>query len=220
MDQLERAGIPYDLVDLAVDWGVIREEMAGRRTASHIAGLNVFGVNSGAQRSMDVTVLARAEATGHVEVRPLSVVTGIRPQGDGHLVSYDELDERGTLVARHEVHTAHLVLAAGTLGTTRLLLRAKAAGHLPGLDASVGTRVGNSEVITARTGMAPNNPAQGGPCSVIVKDWQDNPHAPVTLLNFPGWTPRPTRGGSPPSAPRRPNRWAPSGTTPTRTTSS
>lgn len=194
MSQLERAGIPYDLVDLAVDWDAVREEMAGRREASHIAGLNVFGVNSGAQRSMDVTVLARAEATGRVEVRPLSLVTGIRPEGEGHVVAYDELDESGTVVARHEVHTTHLVLAAGTLGTTRLLLRAKALGYLPDLDDSVGTRVGNSEVITARTGMAPNNPAQGGPCSIVVKDWQDNPHAPVTLLNFP-WVDAPSTEG-------------------------
>lgn len=194
MEQLDRAGIPHELVDLAVDWDVVREEMAGRRTASHIAGLNVFGVNSGAQRSMDVTVLARAEATGRVEVRPLSRVTGIRPAGEGHLVSYDELDEGGRVVARHEVRAAHLVLAAGTLGTTRLLLRARAEGALPDLDASVGSRVGNSEVITARTGMAPNNPAQGGPCSVLVRDWEDNPYAPVTLLNFP-WVDAPADEG-------------------------
>ncbi|MFF9621185.1 FAD-dependent monooxygenase [Streptomyces griseosporeus] len=194
MDQLERAGIPYEPVDLAVDWDVVREEMAGRRVASHIAGLNVFGVNSGAQRSVDVTLLARAEASGRVEVRPLSRVTAIRPHGDGHLVAYDELDERGEVVARHEIRAAHLVLAAGTLGTTRLLLRARAAGHLPDLDDSVGSRVGNSEVITARTGMAPNNPAQGGPCSVLVKDWQDNPYAPVTLLNFP-WVDAPADEG-------------------------
>ncbi|MCQ4044523.1 GMC oxidoreductase [Streptantibioticus rubrisoli] len=193
-DQLTRAGIPYELVDLAVDWDVIRAEMAGTRVAAEIAGLNLFGVNSGAQRSVDRTILARAEATGRVEVRPLSVVTAIRPAGNGHVVEYDTIDERGTVLARHHIATGNLVLAAGTLGTTRLLMRAKAAGALPDLPDALGTKVGNSEVITARTGMPENNPTQGGPSSILVKDWQDNPYAPVTLLNFP-WPDAPSGQG-------------------------
>ncbi|NUS17423.1 MAG: GMC family oxidoreductase [Streptomyces sp.] len=194
-EQLDRAGIPYSMVDLAVDWDVVREEMAGRRVAAEVAGLNLFGVNSGAQRSVDVTVLARAEATGRVEVRPLSVVTSIRPDGTGgYAVRYERIDERGTVLERHEVLTRNLVLAAGTLGTTRLLMRARAAGELPDLDGALGTKVGNSEVITARTGMPENNPTQGGPCAILVRDWEVNPHAPVSLLNFP-WVDAPAGEG-------------------------
>lgn len=194
-EQLDRAGIPYSLVDLAVDWDVVREEMAGRRVAAEVAGLNLFGVNSGAQRSVDVTILARAEATGRVEVRPLSVVTSVRPDGSGgYAVAYERIDERGTVLERHEVRTRTLVLAAGTLGTTRLLMRARAAGALPDLDGALGTRVGNSEVITARTGMPENNPTQGGPCAILVRDWETNPHAPVSLLNFP-WVDAPAGEG-------------------------
>jgi cholesterol oxidase len=194
-DQAARAGIPYELVDLAVDWDVIREEMAGRRVAAEIAGLNLFGVNSGAQRSVDVTVLARAEATGRVEVRPLSVVTAVRPAAaGGYEVDYRQIDERGTVLARHRVLARNVVLAAGTLGTTRLLMRARATGALPDLPDALGTKVGNSEVITARTGMPDNNPTQGGPSAILVKDWLDNPHAPVTLLNFP-WVDAPAGEG-------------------------
>jgi cholesterol oxidase len=194
-EQLDRAGIPYSLVDLAVDWDVVREEMAGRRVAAEVAGLNLFGVNSGAQRSVDVTVLARAEATGRVEVRPLSVVTAIRPDGTGgYAVAYERIDERGTVLERHEVLTRNLVLAAGTLGTTRLLMRARAAGALPDLAGALGSKVGNSEVITARTGMPENNPTQGGPSAILVQDWVDNPHAPVSLLNFP-WVDAPAGEG-------------------------
>ncbi|WP_329172299.1 FAD-dependent monooxygenase [Streptomyces sp. NBC_01477] len=194
-EQLDRAGIPYRLIDLAVDWDVVREEMAGRRVAAEVAGLNLFGVNSGAQRSVDVTLLARAEATGLAEVRPLSSVTAIRQDGvGGYAVSYEEIDERGTVLARHEVRARTLVLAAGTLGTTRLLMRARATGELPGLSDALGTKVGNSEVITARTGMPENNPAQGGPSAILVQDWEDNPHAPVSLLNFP-WVDAPAGQG-------------------------
>lgn len=194
-EQLDRAGIPYRMVDLAVDWDVVREEMAGRRVAAEVAGLNLFGVNSGAQRSVDRTLLARAEATGRVEVRPLTVVTAIRPDGrGGYAAACERIDQRGTVLERYEVLTRSLVLAAGTLGTTRLLMRAQAAGALPDLPDALGTKVGNSEVITARTGMPENNPAQGGPSAILVQDWWDNPHAPVSLLNFP-WVDAPAGEG-------------------------
>lgn len=193
-DQVLRAGIPCRRVDLAVDWDVVREEMAGRRVAAEIAGLNLFGVNSGAQRSVDRTVLHRAEATGRVTVRALSVVDTLRPEGSGYTVGWNSIDEHGNVLARHEVTAEHVVLAAGTLGTTRLLMRARAAGHLTGIDDALGTRVGNSEVITARTGMPFNNPTQGGPSAILVQDWWDNPHAPVTLLNFP-WVDAPDGEG-------------------------
>lgn len=194
VDQVAKADIPYRKVDLAVDWSVVREEMAGTKVKAQVAGLNLFGVNSGAQRSLDRTVLARAEATGRVDVRPLSVVTAMRPKGEGYLVDYHVIDERGVVMSRHQVTTTHLVLAAGSLGTTRLLMRARAAGALPDLDDALGTKVGNSEVITARTGMPENNPTQGGPSAILVQDWTDNPHAPVSLLNFP-WVDAPPGEG-------------------------
>lgn len=184
-DHAARAGITHRHIDLAVDWHVIRAEMEGTRVAAQIAGLNLFGVNSGAQRSVDRTILADAEATGRVTVRPLSVVTRIRADATGYAVEYDSIDEYGTVLARRVVLTRHLVLAAGTLGTNRLLMRARAAGDLPDLPDVLGTRVGNSEVITARTGTPENNPRQGGPSAVMIQDWDDNPHAPATLLNFP-----------------------------------
>ncbi|MFH8491818.1 GMC oxidoreductase [Streptomyces longisporoflavus] len=200
-DQLDKAGIPWTKVDLAVDWDVVREEMAGTRVRSQIDGLNVFGVNSGAQRSLDRTLLARAEASGHIDVRPLSVVTAVHPVdgGDGtagYHVDYETIDERGEVRAHHRVTATRLILSAGTLGTNRLLLRAKQSGALPALHDALGTRVGNSEVITARTGMAENNPRQGGPAAIFAQDWKENPLGPVSLLNFPwpdapegeGWT--------------------------------
>ncbi|MEU3602620.1 GMC oxidoreductase [Streptomyces sp. NPDC006798] len=200
-DQLERAGIPWSKVDLAVDWDAVREEMTGARVRSQVDGLNVFGVNSGAQLSLDRTLLARAEASGRLDVRPLSTVTAIGPadgtapgDGGGYRVDYDRIDERGEVVSRHRIVTDRLVLAAGTLGTNRILLRARATGALPGLPAALGSRVGNSEVITARTGMAENNPRQGGPSAIIAQDGKDDPARPVSLLNFP-WPDAPAGEG-------------------------
>jgi cholesterol oxidase len=76
LDQARTAGFPTRPVDLAIDWDIVRDEIAGRRNPSAIAGQSFYGLNSGAKRSLDRNYLARAEATGHVEILPLhSVVT-------------------------------------------------------------------------------------------------------------------------------------------------
>jgi len=71
------AGFATRPVDLAVDWNIVRDEIAGRRIPSAIAGQSFYGLNSGAKRSLDQNYLPRAEATGHVEILPLHSVTAI-----------------------------------------------------------------------------------------------------------------------------------------------
>src|SRR5262245_42496636 len=70
LDQAIRAGFPSRLVDLAVDWDIVRDEIAGLRVPSAIAGQSFYGLNSGAKLSLDRNYLSRAEATGHVEILP------------------------------------------------------------------------------------------------------------------------------------------------------
>ena len=64
LEQAQTAGFPTRPVDLAVDWDIVRQEMAGTRVASAIAGQSWYGLNSGAKRSLDQNYLAQAEATG------------------------------------------------------------------------------------------------------------------------------------------------------------
>src|SRR5262245_3393511 len=70
-DQARTAGFPTREVDLAVDWDIVRDEIAGRLVPSAIAGQSFYGLNSGAKRSLDRSYLALAEATGRVEILPL-----------------------------------------------------------------------------------------------------------------------------------------------------
>jgi cholesterol oxidase len=193
-NEIVAAGFPPVKYDLAIDWDAVRGEMASTLVRSLIINEGIWGVNSGAKRSVDRTILANAEATGLVSVHALSRVTDIVPRDDGYRVSYDQIDTQGNVLASKVIGTRHLVLAAGSLGTTKLLVRAKARGTLPNLDSSVGTRWGNNgDNNSVRTGMAYNNPTQGGPSGIGVEDWTGNPYAPVTLLNFP-WRKPPADG--------------------------
>ncbi|MCD0450491.1 FAD-binding protein [Actinocorallia sp. API 0066] len=183
--QADAAGIPTERAELAMDWQRVREEIAGTAPPAAINAESMFGMNSGAKRSVDRTILAAAEATGHTTVLPLHRVDRLSASGDRYLVRCARLDDNGRVLARPEFRARHVILAAGSLGTARLLVRAKARGDLPGLNDEVGRHWGSGgDHITVRTGMPPNNPAQGGPGHILAKDWAD-PEAPVTLLGFP-----------------------------------
>ena len=75
-----------------------------------------------AKNTLDLNYLAAAENAG-AEIRPLHLVTGIVPQGDGYRVEYDALAD----CRRHPgSETAQrVVVAAGSLGSTELLLHCR-----------------------------------------------------------------------------------------------
>ncbi|MCX5249019.1 GMC family oxidoreductase N-terminal domain-containing protein [Streptomyces sp. NBC_00201] len=181
----ERAGLGTRRVDMAIDWQTVRAEIAGTAVRSAIVGDAMLGINSGAKRSVDRTILAAAEATGRTEVLPLHQVLDIRADGDRYVIDCRQIDEQGHELARPRFTARHVFLAAGSLGTTRLLVRAKARGHLPRLNDQVGRNWGSGgDHIVARAGLPLTGKAQGGPAHILATDW-DNPKAPVSLLSFP-----------------------------------
>jgi cholesterol oxidase len=97
-----------------------------------------------AKNTIDITYLARAEAHG-AEVRPLHLAEEIAPPpspGGDWTVSFKHLGdgEDGS------VEAPILVLAAGTLGSSRLLLRNRR--RLPGLSPALGSRFsGNGDAL-------------------------------------------------------------------------
>jgi cholesterol oxidase len=183
LDQAARAGLPAARIDEAVDWGVVRDELAGRAVPAASIGEYLTGINSGARTSMDRTYLARAEATGLTDVRPLHVVTGLSSDGDGaYVVSADHIDEDGTLLGRVEIGCAAVFLAAGSMGTSRLLVTARETGALPGLNDQVGRLWGNNGLRIYLRALVPEltGAHQGGPTSVMIRAW-DDPANPVSI---------------------------------------
>jgi cholesterol oxidase len=65
----------------------------------------------------------------HADIRPLHIVRRLAPHAEGYTVSFDRIAgaalQPGSLVAKR------VVLAAGSLGSTDLLLHSRAAGALP-----------------------------------------------------------------------------------------
>ena len=121
------------------------------RTGCIECGECMTGCRHGAKNTLLENYLYLAERGG-AEVRPLQTVVAVRPRTDGR---YDVVTERTgawrdrtrrVLVARE------VVLAAGTLGTQRLLHAMRASGELARLSPRLGelTRSNSEAIIGAR----------------------------------------------------------------------
>ncbi|TDD33267.1 GMC family oxidoreductase, partial [Actinomadura sp. KC06] len=117
-----------------------------RRTTCTGCGSCMIGCKVGAKNMLTKNYLYLAEQAG-VRVVPDTTVTAVTPRGGG---GYEVGTEHtGPLRKRRKTLTAeHVVLAAGTYGTQRLLHRMRAAGRLPHLSSRLGelTRT-NSEAL-------------------------------------------------------------------------
>ncbi|MDT4988430.1 MAG: cholesterol oxidase [Micromonosporaceae bacterium] len=118
-----------------------------RRTCRLVGECDI-GCNDGAKNTLDHTYLSAAHHHG-ADIRTGCEVRSLRPlDAGGYEVAYLRRDPDG-----HEpddtltITCDRLILAAGTYGTTYLLLRNRAA--LPGLGATLGTRFsGSGDLLT------------------------------------------------------------------------
>ena len=179
VERASRAGFRPRRLDVGVDWDVVRDELAGTKDPSWMVG--EFTTNSGAKNSLDRNYLARAEQTGLVEIRPLHrvVAIGARASG-GFRVSFERIDETGAVESSGTLECGLLFLAAGSLGTTTLLLRARSQGTLTRLSEHVGGGWGaNGDRFI---------PQSDEPRMVagVAFEHFDNPHGPVVVEDMPG----------------------------------
>ena len=104
-------------------------------TCVHLGNCDI-GCDVGARNSLDLNYLARAEFR-QAEVWPLHIARVIEPLPDGYRVRFERI-ENGTLVPG-EVSARIVILGAGSLGSTELLLRCRDQfGTLPALSAFLG----------------------------------------------------------------------------------
>ncbi|MBR8836907.1 MAG: GMC family oxidoreductase [Stigonema ocellatum SAG 48.90 = DSM 106950] len=186
LEQANKAGLKARKLDIAVNWNIICQEIAGEKVPSAIAGQVYYGINSGAKNSLDRNYLSMAEASGHVEIRPLHVVTSIEEfDGNRFRITCNKINEQGTVLAQKSFVCHYLFLAAGSIGTTELLLRAKATGTLKRLNNQVGKLWGtNGDGVSAVITNGPTHPAQGGPAATVI-EYFDNPIAPIVTEQLP-----------------------------------
>ncbi|BAZ49788.1 cholesterol oxidase [Nostoc sp. NIES-4103] len=189
LQQAANAGLPSHLLDIAVDWDIVRQEINGTKVPSTIIGEDWYGINSGAKKSLDRSYLADAEKTGYVDILPLHVATEISEvPGYGYRVTCNQINESGEVITTKTITCKYLFLAAGSMGTSKLLVKAKATGTLPWLNEHIGLGWGtNGDTFTIRAGFpTPTNSGQGGPATAAIH-YFDNPFGPINIESLSIW---------------------------------
>jgi cholesterol oxidase len=164
----EQIGLEWFLPPLAVTFGnegeaprpgqKIEEKLRNLhdrdRVTCQLCGECDTGCNFGAKNTLDYNYLTHAQHHG-ADIRVLCDVRTIEPRdGGGYAVGYLSLEDPVGEPSRNgrpepltRVTCDHLVLSAGTLGTTNLLLRNRSA--FPRLSRKLGTRFcGNGDLLT------------------------------------------------------------------------
>ncbi|MBA2679944.1 MAG: GMC family oxidoreductase [Ktedonobacteraceae bacterium] len=129
------------------------------RTTCRLCGECNFGCNFGSKNSLDYTYLTEASRLG-AEIFPLCEVRSFQPSDDGYTISYVEHDpamegqpqdtHNPTILPLKTITANRLILSAGTLGTTFLLL--KNIDAFPHLSRMLGSHFsGNGDFIASAT---------------------------------------------------------------------
>jgi cholesterol oxidase len=184
LDTAPRAGLDPFRVPVPIDWDYVRGELDGRYAPAYTTNDITFGVNNGGKNSIDVTYLAAAERTGQVQVAPLHVVKDIELLSPRlWLLHVDRINTDGVVQERKRIIANSVFLNAGSIGTTRLMVKAKAKGLIPDLPDAVGTQWGtNGDRIYSWMGMWSNpGGVQGGPACVGGRD--PNSRIPITIIH-------------------------------------
>jgi len=203
------AGYDPQLVPLAIHTGPARRHPTSglvQDPCTYTADC-LLGCRPRAKNSLDVTYVPLGERLG-MEVRPLHVVERVEAEGDGgYAVTARRLDpDRPGSFDRVRVAGRELVLSAGTLGSTELLLRAHRQGDLPRLPPTLGRRFStNGDMLFAGTVGVDRvvDPSSGPsitagafvqqPGSAHVISVQDLGYPPALTSLFDGTLPLPSR---------------------------
>lgn len=147
----QRSGFPFVFVPDVYDWDYMKKEAAGTVPKSAVDGEILYGNNHG-KKSLQQTYIAAARATGRVSISPLHQVTSVAPaSGGGYTVTIDQLNTDGTVTATKTVTSDRVFFAAGSVGTSKLLVKLKATGVLPNLNGEIGKGWGdNGNVMCGR----------------------------------------------------------------------
>ncbi|MFE9768325.1 GMC oxidoreductase [Streptomyces sp. NPDC005808] len=147
----QRSGFPFVFVPDVYDWDYMKQEAAGTVPKSAMAGEILYGNNYG-KKSLQKTYLAQAAATGRVTISPLHKVTSVAPaSGGGYTVLIDQINSNGDTTTTKTVTADRVFFAAGSVGTSKLLVKLKATGALPGLNSEIGKGWGdNGNVMCGR----------------------------------------------------------------------
>lgn len=181
---VKAAGYALSKIPMPIDWNYALAELRGEMKQSYTNGDCALGVNNGGKFSVDVTYIAEAMATGLVRIEAQHNVTAIaRAENGGWEVHVDRTDERGTILEQKIISTRSLILSAGSINTSRLLVAAKARGLISDLPDGVGEGYGTNgdQIYIWRNPQEDPGAPQGGPVIYGSFDW-DNTDVANTVI--------------------------------------
>ncbi|WP_455644388.1 GMC oxidoreductase [Nocardia tengchongensis] len=190
--QARAAGYAPQRIDGTWRWDVIRDELAGRSLPSATVGCSDLGNSNGAKFDLNQNYLRAAEDTGRARIYPGHRVDTIaaEPGSPGrYAVTVTKLAPTGEVLRTRTLTCDMLFLAAGSVGTSELLVRAQATGALPNLNEHIGEGWGgNGDVALARPLTTLEVGTQGTPSTSRILD---ETGAPVSLESWfvPGTSP-------------------------------
>jgi cholesterol oxidase len=143
----------------------------------------MVGCRHGAKNTLDKNYLWFAERLG-AEVRPETLVTGLQEDGQGGWLLRVQSSTRKILRGKRTIRARGVVLSAGALGTTNLLLQCKDAGTLPRLSPALGGYVRtNSEIICGATSRSKEADYSKG--IAIASSFQPDPDTTIEVVRYP-----------------------------------
>jgi cholesterol oxidase len=120
------------------------------RTGCIECGSCMTGCRYGAKNTLVKNYLGLAETAG-AQVYPMTTVTGFQQRGDGLWEVRTAGTGRVLRRRRHTFTARHVILAAGTFGTQKLLFKMRDTGKLPRLSRKLGmlTRTNSESIVGA-----------------------------------------------------------------------
>lgn len=188
--QGKKAGIKHQLVPNVYDWEYMRKESFNRVTKSALDGQVIFGNDHG-KRSLPKTILKEALDTGRVNLIAMTEVETLTQKADGSFdLALKTIDFNGNVTSRRTATYDRVVLAAGSIGTARLLLKAKNQGTVKNLPANTGAGWGpNGNIMAARSISQATGTYQSGIPAMGLSNWDDSTNsvfAELAPLPIPG----------------------------------
>lgn len=147
--EAHKAGYKTVKVPNVYDFDYMQKEEYDGAPKSALAQEVIYGNNYG-KKSLDKTYIKQAKETGLLNILDLHKVESISENMDGTMsVSVAIINTKGETVAEKVITAKRIFMGAGSLGTSKLLLKAKAQGTLNRLDQNIGKDWGNNGNIMA-----------------------------------------------------------------------
>jgi cholesterol oxidase len=182
--QVRLAGYEPKPIDGIWNWNVVRKEFHFRSRQSASIGESNHGNSNGGKYDLTQNYLKFAEDSGFTTIYPGMQVRGISRDANGqYLVDIKQIDPMGETIDEYVIACSYLFMAAGSIGTTELLLKARELGELPNLNEYIGEGWGtNGDTAVVRTVSEVQGLYQASPSAGMIHDTRFGP--PITMENW------------------------------------